>query len=127
MFLHRILRDCALMCLGLTVGALVVWPRTLPAAGGVLGGGLLIGFSYWAVRGAVDGLLVGPGGGRSGRGLSLVKTFTRHAILAFAAYGMMARLRVDPVALLMGVTSLGLAVAVEAIRVVAGGRARPDC
>jgi hypothetical protein len=39
---------------------------------------------------------------------------------------MMARLRADPVALLIGVTSLGIAVGIEATRVLAGGRARPD-
>ncbi len=120
MNLVRLERDAVVACLALTVLALVVWPRTLAAAGGVLGGGLLVGLSYWAIRGIVDGLLVARGEGRRpGRGL-LVKFFTRHAILALAAYGMMARLRVDPVALLVGVTSLGIAVAVEGVRVLTG-------
>ncbi len=127
MNLQRLERDAVLVCVALAVVALIVWPRTLAAFGGVLGGGLLIGLSYWAIRGVVDGVLVARVEGRSpGRAL-LVKFFTRHGILALAAYGMIARLRVDPVALLVGVTSLGIAAAVEAIRVLTGGdRARPD-
>ena len=133
MFLYRLQRDTAVVCLTLALAALAIWPRTLAAAGGVLGGGLLVGLSFWAIRGAVDGLLRAPADGdtrhpdrRPGAAISLVKTFTRHAILALAGYGMMARLRVDPVALLIGVTSVGVAAAAEAIRVVAGGQARPD-
>jgi hypothetical protein len=45
-----------------------------------------------------------------------VKFFTRHGIVALAAYGMMVRLHLDPVGLLLGVSSLGVAVAVEAVR-----------
>ena len=37
-------------------------------------------------------------------------------MLALAAYVMMVRLHVDPVAMLMGVSSLGAAAAVEAVR-----------
>lgn len=119
--LRRIERTAALVCLMTAVAALVAWPRTLAAGAGVLGGGVLIGFAYWAVRGLVDGVIAARVEGRpAGRGL-LVKFFTRHAILALAAYGMMARLRVDPVALLVGVTSLGVAVAAEAVRLVARG------
>jgi hypothetical protein len=125
--LRRVERDAVLACLGLASVALLVWPRRMAAFGGVLGGGLLVGLSYWAIRGIVDGLLKTRVEGRPlGRAL-LVKFFTRHAILALAAYGMMARLRVDPVALLVGVTSLGVAAAVEAIRVLTSGdRARSD-
>lgn len=126
MILRRIERDAMLACVGMAVVALAVWPRTLAAAGGVLGGGLLIGLSYWAIRGGVDGLLAARVEGRSPSRALLVKFVTRHAILALAAYGMMARLRVDPVALLVGVTSLGVAAAAEAIRVVVGGQAQSD-
>jgi len=123
--LARLERDTALICLGLAAAALLLWPRTWAAAGGVLGGGALIWLSYWAIRGGVDGLLGPAGEGRPGRRISLVKTFTRHAILALAAYGMLVRLRADPVALLTGLTSLGIAVGIEATRVMTG-RPRPD-
>jgi hypothetical protein len=126
MSLRRIERDAVIACIGMTVAALVVWPRTMAAAGGVLGGGVLIGLSYWAIRGVVDGMLAAGVEGRWRGRRVLVKFVTRHAILALAAYGMMARLRVDPVALLVGVTSLGVAAAAEAIRVLVGGQAQSD-
>jgi hypothetical protein len=102
------------------VAALALWPDRWRVAGGVLGGGLLIGVSAWAIRGGVDGWL-GRGGGSAGEGAGLprgvlVKFFTRHAILALAAYGMMARLHLDPVAMLVGVSSLVVATGVEALR-----------
>jgi hypothetical protein len=132
MLLPRLQRDTAVACLTMSLAALIVWPRTLAAAGGVLGGGVLVGISFWALRGVVDGVLgradatdEPSSGPRRAGGASLVKTFTRYAILALAGYGMMARLRVDPVALLIGVTSVGVAAAAEAVRIVAGGRARP--
>jgi hypothetical protein len=127
--IERIARDTALTC-GLFALVAAVWFRTTPAAVGVIGGGLLIGLSFWAIRGTVD-TLVALGGGlprRSGDAAEagessgkparfhLVKFFTRHAMLALAAYGMMVRLQLDPVAMLVGVTSLGVAVAVEAVR-----------
>jgi hypothetical protein len=107
-----------------------LWKRNLAAPLGVLGGGLLIGASFWAIRGTVDALVsLGPGLPRRGgepakagetrrisTALVLVKFFTRHAIVALAAYGMMVRLHLDPMGLLAGVTSLGVAVGVEALR-----------
>lgn len=114
----RLARDSALACVALAI--VFAMSRGILAALGVLGGGLLIGLSFWAIRGAVDALIAlrtGPGetGGKSA-GFSLVKFFTRHGILALAAYGMMVRLHLDPVALLAGVSSLGVAAAVEALR-----------
>ncbi|MFM8534272.1 MAG: hypothetical protein ACKOEC_11935, partial [Acidimicrobiia bacterium] len=72
----------------------------------VVGGGLLIGISFWAIRGAVDDLVLrlrsetGP----KSAAFSLVKFFTRHAIVALAAYGMMVRLHLDPMGVLAGVS-----------------------
>jgi len=54
--------------------------------------------------------------GRKSPRFALVKFFTRHGIVALAAYGMMVRLHVDPLGVLLGVTSLGIAVGVEALR-----------
>ena len=84
-------------------------------AGGVLGGGVLVALSAWAIRGAVDGFL-GTGGGRPSPAVVLVKFFTRHAILALAAYGMMVRLHLDPVGMLAGVSSLAIASGVTALQ-----------
>ena len=50
------------------------------------------------------------------RGFPLVKFFTRHAILAFVAYVMMVRLHLDPVGMLVGVSSVVVAAVIEARR-----------
>jgi hypothetical protein len=108
----------------------LVWKRNLAAPLGVIGGGLLIGLSFWAIRGTVDTLIStspslsrrSPEGAKADEthgnstGFALVKFFTRHGIVALAAYGMMVRLHLDPLGLLAGVSSLGVAVGVEALR-----------
>jgi hypothetical protein len=109
----RIARDTAIACLTLAVVAAAIWPARWEIAAGVLAGGALVAWSAWAIRGMVNGLL---GGARQTPSGVLVKFFTRHAILALAAYGMMARLHLDPVAMLMGVSSLFIAVGVAALR-----------
>jgi hypothetical protein len=132
----RIARGTAVSCLAIAV-VFGVWKQSLVAAFAVVGGGLLIAISFWAIRGGVDDLVLRnsqsrPGGGaatgdrpegakedetgRKSTGFSLVKFFTRHAIVALAAYGMMVRLHLDAMGLLAGVSSLGVAVAVEALR-----------
>jgi hypothetical protein len=72
--------------------------------------------SFRAIQAGVSALGAGAAGRRSGASLVLVKFFTRHVILAFAAYVMMARLHLDPIGMLLGVSSLGVAAAVEAAR-----------
>ncbi len=114
----RIARDTALACLAIAL-VFFLFKRTLAAPLGVLGGGLLIGLSFWAIRSTVDTLISLRSSSETGRkstGFALVKFFTRHGIVALAAYGMMVRLHVDPLGVLLGVTSLGIAVGVEALR-----------
>jgi hypothetical protein len=48
--------------------------------------------------------------------LGLVKFFTRYAILTAAAYVIMARLALPPVAVIAGASSIVAAVAMEAVR-----------
>jgi len=115
----RVARDTVLAVVGMSVGALVARPDDLRLALGVVGGGTLIGISFWAIRGGVEGLLPGAGrvaAGRRGGVWLLVKTFTRHAILAAAAYGMMVRLRLDPVGMLVGVSAIVVAALAETVR-----------
>ena len=114
---ERVARHTAIACAALA--AVFAWWRGAAGGVAVLGGGALIGLSFWAIRGAVDTLITHRLGGEIGRkssGFSLVKFFTRHAIVALAAYGMMVRLHLDPLGLLAGVASLGVAVGVEALR-----------
>jgi hypothetical protein len=127
--LDRIARNTALTCAAIAALA-AAWTRDYPVPLGVLGGGVLIGLSYWAIKGAVDALLGPRTGvarlsgdaveaaetGATRRPFQLVKFFTRHGMLALAAYGMMVRLHLDPVGLLAGVSSLVIAVAVEVLR-----------
>ncbi|HVG85238.1 MAG TPA: hypothetical protein VM820_11995 [Vicinamibacterales bacterium] len=108
-------RTTAVVCGLLTVLSAILWPGRWRVPGGVLGGGALVGLSAWAIRGVVDGWL-SDGGGRPGGAWLLVKFFTRHGILALAAYGMMARLHLDPVAMLVGVSSLVIAAGIDALR-----------
>jgi hypothetical protein len=106
----------------MAAGAWVLAGRRIGAPLGVLGGGLLVLISYRGVKGGIDALVgaVSTGGnGRLRRAIGLVKFFTRYAILAAAAYVIMARLRLPPVAVVAGASSFVVAVAIEAARGVA--------
>jgi ATP synthase I chain len=114
----RVARDTAMACIAIAM-LFLLWKRNIAAPLGVIGGGLLVGISFWAIRGTVDALVSLRSGGETGRistGFLLVKFFTRHVIVALAAYGMMVRLHLDPMGLLAGVSALGVAVGVEALR-----------
>jgi ATP synthase I chain len=114
----RIARDTVVTCALFALLA-ALWFRNVAVPLGVVAGGLLVGLSFWAIWGSVEAFVGLRPDGESPRKLArfhLVKFFTRHAMLALAAYGMMVRLQLDPVAMLLGVTSLGVAVAVEAVR-----------
>ncbi len=116
--LERIVRNTAAACV-LLAAAFAAWRRDLLSGVSVIGGGALIGLSYWAIRGTIDALIALRSTGETPAkppGFQLVKFFTRHGMLALAAYGMMVRLHLDPVGLLAGVSSLVIAVAVEVLR-----------
>jgi hypothetical protein len=114
----RLARNTALACLALSLVA-AAWSRDVSVVGGVVAGGLLVGVALWALAGAIAAL-----GNRDetgeirpiSRGFWLVKLFTRHVILAFVAYVMMVRLHLDPVGMVVGVTSVVVAAIVEAAR-----------
>jgi hypothetical protein len=115
--IERIARDTALACVAMAV-MFAIWKHSIVSSLAVLGGGLLIGISFWAIGSTVDqaiGRVRGETGLKAAR-FPLVKFFTRYAIVALAAYGMIGRLRVDPLGLLIGVSSFGVAVAVEVLR-----------
>lgn len=126
--IERIARGTLWSCFVIAV-AFGLWKQSLSSALSVAGGGLLVAISFWAIRSGVDGLVargnlsrLSPEVAKAGEtgpkraGFSLVKFFTRHAIVALAAYGMMVRLHLDPIGLLAGVSSLGVAVAVEGLK-----------
>jgi hypothetical protein len=117
--LRRIERHSLLACGGLAVTAAIV-TRGVEAPLGVLGGGSLVAISYLGIKAGITALVeAGAGSGRAGEGkviIGLVKFFTRYAILAVAAYLIMARLRLPPLAVFAGASSLVVAVMVEALR-----------
>jgi hypothetical protein len=121
----RLLRDfevdAVAAAAALALGALV-WPGGgVGLAGAVLAGGALVWGSFRTLKASVDAALEG---GR--RPATLVKVFTRYGILAVAAYVMLARLRLHPVGVVIGASSLALATVAAAIRCQgSGGSVRP--
>lgn len=103
-------------------------------AWGILGGGLLTFISYWAIRSGIDalvGLISRTGGAASEPAparlplrarpvVAALRFAGRYALLGFLAYVMIARLRLHPVGLLIGVSSMVAAALVEAVRQLSG-------
>jgi len=113
--IRRVERTGIVACAVMAAIAWAVARGNLAAPVGVFGGGALVWISYRGIKGGVD-VLVGAVKGRVSVALALVKFFTRYAILAVAAYVIMARLRMPPLAVIAGASSLVVAVAVEALR-----------
>ena len=134
--LRRIERDSVIACAALAVTAGII-TRGVEAPLGVLGGGALVAISYRGIKAGISTVVdTGNGAGGGSRSVAtgpharlprvgargLVKFFTRYAILALAAYVIMARFRLPPVAVFAGASSLVIAVTVEAVRGVSHGR-----
>lgn len=122
LMLRRLERDALVVLALLAAAAVVVRPDDPRVALGVVGGGALMALSYLSIRDGVTASLGRVAGvaDRKARRRAQVKFFTRHAILALAAYGMMVRLHLDPLGMLVGVSSLFVAAAVEAVRSLRG-------
>jgi hypothetical protein len=123
--LRRVERTALVACGGMAVIALVAGGGRLAPALGVLGGGVLIAVSYLTVKGGVGALtdaLAPPQAARSERARRrrivrlALGAAGRYALLALLAYVMIARLRLHPLGLLAGASSVVAAVSVEAIR-----------
>ena len=109
-----------MICLLATGLALVLGGARV--AGGVAGGGLLIGVSFYTLGSGVAAIVAAASGGATSRqtvGLSLLKLVFRYALLGFLAYVMIARLRLHPIGLLVGASSVPAAAFVEAVRLLA--------
>ncbi len=77
----------------------------------VAGGGLLIATSFFSVRWGVGAVAA-----RRRAGRALLTIVGRYALLAFLAYVMIARLRLSPLGLMAGASSVVAAATVEAAR-----------
>ena len=115
-------RNGLVACGAMAVVAWAVARGRVAAPLGVVAGGALVAMSYLGIKGGIDGLVRASAGesGRLNAAIRLVKFFTRYAILSAAAYVVMARLRLPPVAVFAGASSIVVAVMFEAFR-----RARP--
>lgn len=115
--LRRLERRAVWACLALALAALAIRGGRPDAAIGVVGGGLLAGASYWAIKASVDRF---AGAGRPGRRAAYVAAtglfVLRYALLVLGAYVMIARLRLHPVGLIVGASSVVAAAAIEAMR-----------
>ena len=113
----RVARGAVAICLAAATVALA-W-RGGRAAVSVLGGGLLIGVSFYTLGSGVAAIAAAASVRAPSRGIlvrSLAKLVLRYALLGFLAYVMIARLRLHPLGLLVGASSVPAAAFVEAIR-----------
>jgi len=115
-------RNATVAATVMTVAACFVRPRPQLAAG-VLGGALLVGFSYWSLKRGVAALAAllskapePEPRSRLNPARELRKVALRYALLALLAYVMIARLRLHPWGLLAGASSVVAGVSLEAAR-----------
>jgi hypothetical protein len=119
--LRRIGRTAVIVCALMAVIALVMSSAPLRSAFAVIGGGLIAGVSYLAIQSGVstlvERLVVSDAPPRRpALRWAVTKLTLRYALLGFGAYVMIARLRLPPLGLLAGASSIVAAVAVEAVR-----------
>src|SRR4030088_2903102 len=91
--------------------AAVAITRSWWAGLAVIGGGLLIATSFLSIQGGIDALSQQQRVGRA-----VLKIIGRYALLAFLAYVMIARLRLSPLGLIAGASSVVAAAFVESVR-----------
>ena len=102
-------RDAAIACA--LAAAIALAAGGWRAAAAVLGGGLLTGLSFVSLRGALD-----PAAARSRIGFTVLRITGRYALLGFLAYVMIARLRLPPLGLIAGASSVPAAAMIQAVR-----------
>jgi len=124
LILQRVRTTAIVVCLAFAGIAAALSGGQMRPVIGVLAGGFLVGVSYWLlVSGATDVVdLIVPRTGESdrltrrSRVVMTLKLAGRYALLALLAYVMIARLRLHPLGLLVGASSVVAAVAIEAVR-----------
>lgn len=111
----RLQRD-ALVCCAVMAAVAVAFTRSVWAGLAVVGGGLLVATSFLSIRWGIEGMA------HQRVGRALLTIVTRYALLAFLAYVMIARLRLPPLGLMAGASSIVAAAALEAGRLLMKGR-----
>src|SRR4051812_47294568 len=105
----------------MALAALLLSRSHVQSALAVIGGGALAAASYVAIQSGVSALVdrvivTGSPPRRAALRWTVIKLTGRYALLGFGAYVMIARLRLPPLGLLAGASSIVAAVAVEAVR-----------
>ena len=124
--LRGVERNSLVIGAAMTVAALFVEPRPQLAIA-VAAGAFLVSVSYWTLKRGVTMLAAAVAKNvaktpdaalktRGNVGRELWKLVLRYALLALLAYVMIARLRLHPLGLLVGASSVVAAVAIEAVR-----------
>jgi ATP synthase I chain len=127
--LRRLERGALVWCALAAVGVLALAPSRTDVLLGIAGGGVLAIVSFYAIRGSVDAAVrafapaarptpepASQPATRPGMGSLVVKMAGRYALLALLAYVMIARLRLHPLGLLLGMTALAASATAEAVR-----------
>ena len=119
--LRRLERNAWIWCLATAGAAFGVSGGRLGPSLAILGGGGLIGVSYWSISSSIDALVTAAtpparSTSRPAVAWALAKFVGRYALLALLAYVMIARLRMHPIGLLVGASSMVAAAAIEAVR-----------
>jgi hypothetical protein len=107
--LARLQRNALVIGLAMAAAAVAI-ARDWRAGAAVLGGGLLVATSLVSIRGAFDDMAA-----RRRAGRAVLKIAGRYALLGFLAYVMIARLRLPPLGLIAGASSVVAAAMVEAV------------
>lgn len=132
--LRRLERRAFVFCTLAAALALIAETGDPHLALGILGGGALIGISYWAIRSSIDGPMAvalaargevraedqtpGPDPRERQRQAArhVFRFATRYLVLGVLAYVMLVRLTLHPVGLIIGVSSIVVAAAIEAVQ-----------
>lgn len=127
--LRRIEATAVVVCATMAVAALAIArERALASALAVLAGGVLAGISYRMIVASAETVvqMLVPGStaererrSRPSLAATVLKLAGRYALLALLAYVMIARLRLPPLGLLAGASSVVAAVSIEAVRFLA--------
>ena len=123
-FLRRLESTAIVACIAMSAVAMAMSSGRPGPALAVLGGGLLIAISYWTIGSGVGALGAAFRSQSADRrrplspsvAWTMVKVVARYALLALLAYVMIARLRLHPLGLLAGASSVVVATSVEAVR-----------
>jgi hypothetical protein len=124
-FLRRLESTAVVACLAMAGLAMVFASGRPGPALAVLAGGLLIAFSYWTIGSGIGalGTVFTTSQTATHRAAppprvawTMAKVVVRYTLLALLAYVMIARLRLHPLGLLAGASSVVVAASVEAFR-----------